>query len=164
MFKLRTVFSSILLFVVIGLQVSCSKTDTAGDARQAIEIAQMDVFKSASCGCCNKWIEHMENSGFDVNPRNRVNMNTIKREFDIAPQYQSCHTAKYEGYVFEGHVPADVIQRFLDERPDDAIGLSVPGMPVGSPGMEMGSRFDTYDVLLLKSDGTAEVYAHIEKP
>ena len=106
----------------------------------------------------------MENSGFDVNPRNRVNMNTIKREFDIAPQYQSCHTAKYEGYVFEGHIPAAVIQRFLDERPDDAIGLAVPGMPAGSPGMEMGDRFDKFDVLLLKSDGSAEVYAHIDQP
>jgi hypothetical protein len=163
-FTLRRIFIGGLILVVLGLQISCSEGDPAVGVHKSSGAAQMDVFKSASCGCCKKWIEHIEKSGFEVNARNRVNMNTIKREFDIAPQNQSCHTAIYEGYVFEGHVPAEVILRFIEEPPDDAIGLAVPGMPAGSPGMEMGERFDEYDVLVLKSDGSSEIYAHIEAP
>ena len=164
MFALRRFFFGSLILVVFGLQISCSERDPAVGGHQSVSTAQMEVFKNASCSCCEKWIEHIEKSGFEVNARNRVNMNAIKREFDIAPQYQSCHTAIFEGYVFEGHIPANVIQRFIEEPPDDAIGLAVPGMPAGSPGMEMGEPFDEYDVLVLRSDGTSNGYVHIDAP
>jgi len=83
----------------------------------------------------------------------------------FAPRYQSCHTAvSSHGYVFEGHVPARHIKAFLANPPADAIGLAVPGMPLGSPGMEVGSRFDPYEVLLLKKDGSSEVFARVDSP
>ena len=116
----------------------------------------VEVWKSPSCGCCKDWIKHIEASGF----RTRVvdSGNTAMRErMGIAMKYGSCHTALVGGYALEGHVPAREIQRLLKEQPA-AIGLAVPGMPVGSPGMdgpEYGARKDPYDVLLLKKDGSA---------
>lgn len=127
-------------------------------------VVQMEVFKQASCKCCEKWVNYIESAGFQVKTRNRIDLNAIKSEFGIQPRYQSCHTGVADGYIFEGHIPASLVQRFLEERPVDAIGLAVPGMPVGSPGMEMGDRFDSYDVLLLKSDGSSEVYAQVDGP
>ena len=90
------------------------------------------------------------------------NLNKLKSDMGISPRYQSCHTAvSKDGYVFEGHVPADIIHRFLTNPPPNAIGLAVPGMPVGSPGMEMGNRHDEYDIFLLNKDGNDVVYEHI---
>ncbi len=86
----------------------------------------------------------------------------LKQEKGIGSEFQSCHTAvSAKGYVFEGHVPATVMSDFLAQPPEGAIGLAVPGMPVGSPGMEMGERFTPYDVVLLKGDGSSEIYRHI---
>ena len=106
----------------------------------------------------------MESSGFEITVKNRQNLNAVKQEFGIEPRHQSCHTGEAHGYVFEGHIPATIIKQFLDERPPHAVGLAVPGMPIGSPGMEMGSRFDPYDIILLKKDGSSAVYAHIAGP
>ena len=144
--------------------VACSEKPTASAGPINAKIIQMEVFKQASCGCCGKWVDHIESARFEVKTKNRQNLNAIKEEFGIQPRYQSCHTGVVDGYIFEGHIPASLVQRFLKEKPGDAIGLAVPGMPVGSPGMEMGERFDSYDVLLLKSDGSSEVYAHIDGP
>ena len=89
-------------------------------------------------------------------------MGQLKAEQGILPQYQSCHTGvSKDGFVFEGHIPVDIVKRFLDNPPTDAIGLAVPGMPMGSPGMEMGDRRDDYDVLLLKSDGSSIIFEQI---
>lgn len=155
---------SIVSIMLLSLVAACSEEEVAPANVTVGEPVKMEVFKQASCGCCGKWVDHAQSTGFDVAVKNRKSMTSIKREFDIAPQYQSCHTAVASGYVFEGHVPASLIQRFLAEKPADAIGLAVPGMPVGSPGMEMGDRFDSYDVLLLKTDGTSEIYAHVAGP
>ncbi len=104
----------------------------------------------------------MQASGFDAEAHHPADLNKVKSANGIAPRYQSCHTAiSADGYVFEGHIPAPTIERFLAEKPQDVIGLAVPGMPVGSPGMEMGNRHDDYDVLLLKKDGSVEIYEHI---
>lgn len=125
----------------------------------------MDVYKSPTCGCCGDWIEHMQSNSFGAVIHHPEDLNRLKADKGIAPQYQSCHTAvTAEGYLFEGHVPAKHVRQFLEEKPAGAIGLSVPGMPVGSPGMEVGDRFMPYQVLLLKQDGSAEVYAEIRSP
>ncbi len=131
-------------------------------AAAADKPVQLAVYKSPTCGCCEEWISHLQSHGLKYTIHHPDDLNTIKNRYRISPQYQSCHTAvSPEGYVFEGHIPAPVITRFLAEKPQGAIGLAVPGMPVGSPGMEMGERFTPYDVLLLKSDGSSEVYIRI---
>ena len=123
----------------------------------------LQVFKSPSCGCCEGWIEHLDSAGLSTSAQHPADLAGVKTEHGIAPQYRSCHTAvSADGYVFEGHVPARYVQAFLAEPPTGAIGLAVPGMPVGSPGMEMGDDFMPYQVLLLKHDGDAEVYARVD--
>lgn len=123
---------------------------------------QLDVFKSPTCGCCEAWIAHAQAHGLQLVSHNLDDLHALKSRYGIRPRYQSCHTAvSAENYVFEGHVPAPLIARFLAEKPQNAIGLAVAGMPVGSPGMEMGDRFTPYDVLILKRDGSSEVYARV---
>lgn len=119
----------------------------------------VEVWKSPTCGCCKDWVRHLEANGFRV--RTFGTGNTDKRaELGMPLKYGSCHTARVAGYAIEGHVPAREIQRLLSERPA-AVGLAVPAMPVGSPGMdgpEYGSHRDPYDVLLVQRDGSASVY------
>lgn len=117
----------------------------------------VEVWKSATCGCCHEWVAHLEKHGFQVKTHDVDAPGDYREKFGLPQKYGSCHTAKVEGYVLEGHVPAREIQRLLRERPQ-ALGLAVPGMPVGSPGMEVGSRKDPYDVLLVARDGRASVY------
>lgn len=118
----------------------------------------MEVFKSPTCGCCSQWVEHMEANGFTVTTQDTHDMHQVKMEAGIAPEHASCHTGFVEGYFIEGHVPAADVRRLLEQKPD-AKGLTVPGMPVGSPGMEMGDRQDAYQVLLVKKDGSTEVFS-----
>jgi hypothetical protein len=120
----------------------------------------IEVWKSAPCKCCINWVKHLEANGFavNVNAADPSMLDRIKRQSGIGEELASCHTAKIGGYVIEGHVPAPDIKRLIAERPD-ALGLTVPGMPVGSPGMEQGAETEPYDVLLIKKDGTTEVFA-----
>ena len=121
----------------------------------------VEVLKSASCGCCIAWGEHMREQGFAVSEKNvsLVELNTAKNEAGLREEHKSCHTAYVDGYVVEGHVPAEDVRRLFTERPD-AIGLAVPGMPFGSPGMgEPGPDAEPYDVLLVRRDGSTEVYS-----
>lgn len=132
----------------------------AAHARAADAPSSIEVWKSATCKCCGAWVKHLEANGFAV----KVNdiapgaLAALKRDAGIGDQLAACHTAKIDGYFVEGHVPGSDIKRLVAEKPD-AIGLSVPGMPIGSPGMEQGSEFEPYDVLLVKKDGATEVYA-----
>lgn len=120
----------------------------------------VEVWKSATCKCCIDWVKHLEANGFavKVNAADPTMLDRIKRQAGIGEKLASCHTAKIDGYVVEGHVPAADIKRLIAERPD-ALGLTVPGMPVGSPGMEQGDETEPYDTLLIKKDGNAEIYA-----
>lgn len=155
-----TVVASSLLLLSLTL-AGCGEAETPAPQRAATE-ETLVVYKSPTCGCCEDWMEHLRDSGFAVSHEHPENMQAIKQELQIAPQYGSCHTGVSEaGYVFEGHVPAKAIERFLAQPPKDSIGLAVPRMPMGSPGMEMGDRFEPYDVLLLKADGSSEVFLHI---
>lgn len=123
----------------------------------------VSVAKSPTCGCCNAWIAHLEQDGFHVDASNLTApaLDLYKRQNGIEPETMSCHTAKVAGYTIEGHVPASDIRKLLEERPD-AVGLSVPGMPIGSPGMEMGGGRDAYDVLLIRKDGETEIFSSYE--
>ncbi len=144
--------------------VACSDKASLTTASNPVsdETVSLDVYKSRTCGCCKKWVSHIEDFGFESEVHHPANLNKIKSDKGIAPRYQSCHTAiSNDGYVFEGHIPGPIIQRFLAAPPKNAIGLAVPGMPVGSPGMEVGDRHDEYDVLLLSKDGSHTVYEHV---
>ena len=119
----------------------------------------IEVWKSPTCGCCNDWIKHLQANGFQVKAIDKGN-SAIRKELGMPMKYGSCHTAKVDGYVIEGHVPAKEIRRLLKERPA-ALGLSVPEMPIGTPGMdgpEYGGQVDPYNVLLVRRDGSASVY------
>lgn len=117
----------------------------------------MEVWKSPTCGCCAEWVKHAEAAGFRVSVRDTGN-NAARARLGIPVALGSCHTAEVAGYAIEGHVPAREIRRLLAERPD-ARGLVVPGMPIGSPGMEQGSRRDAFDVLVVRKDGSTAVFA-----
>ncbi|UCF21600.1 MAG: DUF411 domain-containing protein [Gemmatimonadota bacterium] len=117
------------------------------------------VYKSPMCGCCSKWVEHLEANGFAVTVIDTEEMSAIKSRYGVGPELESCHTGLVDGYVIEGHVPADLILKLLEERPSIA-GIAVPGMPTGSPGMEVPSgQKDPYDVLAFDKDGNTKVYA-----
>jgi hypothetical protein len=118
----------------------------------------VEVYKSAYCGCCEAWIAHMKNNGFTVQAHNVAAPSDYRDKAGIPQQLGSCHTAMVQGYAIEGHVPAADIKRLLAQKPR-AIGLAVPSMPPGSPGME-GSRSVPYDVLLVKANGSYTVYHH----
>lgn len=115
------------------------------------------VYKSPTCGCCGAWVEHLKANGFEVQTHNTERMSQVKQALGVQPQHASCHTAEVGGYVIEGHVPAADIHRLLQEKPA-VTGLTVPGMPMGSPGME-GPRKDPYQVLTFDRDGNSRVYA-----
>tara|TARA_B100001057_G_scaffold363721_1_gene366446 strand:- start:634 stop:1107 length:474 start_codon:yes stop_codon:yes gene_type:complete len=120
------------------------------------------VHKTSTCGCCKQWMKHAENHGFNVSSKDYENLEDVKKDFGILPKYRSCHTTvSSDGFVFEGHIPSKYVEQFLSEKHTDAIGLSVPGMPMGSPGMEVGDRFMPYDVLILFKDGSSKVYAEV---
>ena len=132
---------------------------TRDPAKATRGMATMVVHKSASCGCCGLWVEHMRNAGFDVQVRDADNLEPVKRKLGIPNGKGSCHTAEVGGYFVEGHVPATDIQRLLAERPA-AKGLVLPGMPMGSPGMEMpDGRTQAYTVELVTRDGQTRPFA-----
>ena len=126
----------------------------------AAPLPPLQVWKSPSCGCCKDWIALLQRDGFAVQVFDEGN-NAMRAQLGLPARYGSCHTARIGGYVVEGHVPVREIRRLLVERPE-ALGLAVPDMPVGSPGMdgpEYGNRRDPYDVLLVHRDGSHRVYA-----
>ncbi len=123
----------------------------------ATKAAEITVYKSPYCGCCGMWSEHMRANGFAVNVREVEDVDPVKALYGVPPALASCHTAVVDGYVVEGHVPADLVKRLLAERPE-ARGLAVPGMPAGSPGMEGAGR-EPYDVFIFDDRGKIAVYA-----
>lgn len=165
--RLLSIFTLPLLLLACQSDTEASRNavdDSHHEDGLAVGAAQADfqVYKSPSCGCCGEWVEHLNSNGFTTAVHHPENLALLKEQKGVAAEYQSCHTAvSQQGYVFEGHVPASVMEDFLAAPPEDAIGLAVPGMPVGSPGMEMGDRFTPYDVVVLKRDGSSDIYRHI---
>lgn len=154
----RLILAVLLLLPVTG----CASDQPSPKLFDLADRVALKVYKSPTCGCCGKWIEHAASYGFDSEIFHPRDLNAVKAGYSIPPRFRSCHTAvSPEGYVFEGHIPAKVVRAFLDEPPVDAIGLAVPAMPVGSPGMEVDDKFMPYQVLLLKKDGAIDVFAEI---
>ena len=137
--------------------------DVKGDAAMPVTSGatgpQMTVYRSASCGCCTSWGSHIASAGYRIEDHVIENMDAVKKARGISPQQASCHTAVVEGYVIEGHVPASAIKRLLMERPNIR-GLAVPGMPMGSPGMEVaGVKAERFEVVAIAHDGTTSIFA-----
>ncbi|MFQ5635379.1 MAG: DUF411 domain-containing protein [Gammaproteobacteria bacterium] len=122
------------------------------------EAAEVIVYKTPTCGCCIKWVAHLRKSGFDVSVVNVPDTEPARKRFGVPRRLGSCHTATVGDYWVEGHVPADLVQRLLAEKPDDIRGIAVPGMPMGSPGME-GPNPVAYQVIAYGNDGKTTIYA-----
>ena len=121
------------------------------------------VYKDANCGCCKEWIDHAQDNGMSATGQDVTDLAVFKQRYGVPDNMQSCHTAvTTDGYVFEGHVPAKYVAQFLANPPAQAAGLAVPGMPMGSPGMEYQNQFDPYQIMQINKDGSSEVYANIE--
>ncbi len=120
-------------------------------------ILEMTVYRSSSCGCCGVWIEHVKKHGFKVKDIKTESIEAVKQQYNLPLDLVSCHTAIIDGYVIEGHVPADDIKRFLEQKPELA-GLAVPGMPLGTPGMEAGDLKQPFQVLAFNDKGEVEVF------
>ena len=142
--------------VLTSLAVAAAALSLPVVAKEALP--QVQVFKNPSCGCCGAWVDHMKAAGFAVNVTEVDDNSVARRKYGLPDRFGSCHTAVVAGYVVEGHVPAKDVKKLLAMKPV-AIGLAVPGMPVGSPGMEMGSRKDPYQVLLVAKDGRERVFS-----
>ena len=149
-----------LIFFIFSISVSSLEQEYTSSKNKF----SLLVHKTPTCGCCKKWVKHLEDNIFTAMVKDHQNLQEINEQHSIKPKYQSCHTAlSKEGYVFEGHIPSKFIKQFLANPEADAIGLSVPGMPLGSPGMEVQGRFTPYDVLLLYQDGSSKVYARVDQ-
>jgi len=146
-------FRAILCVLALALAVTLTAR------AQAPAAPKMTVYKSPTCGCCAKWVAHMRNAGFDVTVNDVPNVGEIKAQHHVPADAQSCHTALVGGYVVEGHVPADVVNQLLKEKPAVA-GIAVPGMPIGSPGMESADgNKQAYNVVSFDKAGKTQVYA-----
>jgi hypothetical protein len=145
-----------MLAGVLGvIAVTGATAATFADSRDdAVEIV---VYKDPNCGCCAKWVEHMRKNGFEVRVEDTGSMAAVKQRFGIGMGLASCHTSVIGDYVFEGHVPADAVQKFLAKPPAGARGLAVPGMPAGSPGMESANP-QAYDIILFDRQGAMKVF------
>ncbi len=144
----RTIAAGTVLNVLLSPRVSAANATT------------LTVYKDPSCGCCTKWVDHLRGAGLRPMVYDRPDMDALKDSLGVPADLRSCHTAVAGKYVIEGHVPAADVKRLLKTAPRGIVGIAVPGMPVGSPGMEMGRRADRYDVVSFATNGARKVFAH----
>ena len=133
---------------------------TGGNAlgQRAYSTPVLTVYRSPSCGCCGVWVDHAKKHGFKIEDIKTEEMEALKQKHNVPAELASCHTTIIDGYVMEGHIPADDIKRFLAEKPDDLVGLAVPGMPIGTPGMEARNIKQPFQVLAFNDKGEVEVF------
>jgi hypothetical protein len=148
---------ALLGFGVVML-ASCSRKPAESQPDATAALPPIAVYKNVGCSCCDLWVEHIRKAGYVVTVQEMDNMALIKERVGIPAAMGSCHTAVVEGYFVEGHVPVEDVQRLLHERPG-AKGLVVPGMPLGSPGMEVAGESEPYEVFLVAQDGSTTTYA-----
>ena len=147
--------------MIAGALAACSpgSAQPSGEQEQAQDLPAVTVYKSPTCGCCSLWADHLSENGFEVKTIDMPDVRPMKEQFGLPADLGSCHTAVVDGYVIEGHVPASDVKRLLAERPD-VTGLAVPGMPIGSPGMEVEGRpAEAYDVIAFTKGGERSVFA-----
>lgn len=156
MARVRIIAASIVALAT----AACAEARTEAAPRELAQATMSTdtvvVWKSPTCGCCNDWVDHMRANGFPVVTHDTDELEPIKRRLGVPPGRISCHTATVRGYTIEGHVPADLVRRLIDEE-SEFLGLVLPGMPMGSPGME-GPYSQRYDVLAFDRDGNVQVY------
>lgn len=160
---LKMIFGALGLLIVSACSQQSDQVASADDIN-AINAVVLDVYKSPTCGCCGLWVEHAQERGFHIKVHHRDNdeltMEKLRR--GIGLRYHSCHTSvTADGSVFEGHIPAFLIHQYMADKPANSIGLAVPAMPIGSPGMEVGDRLQPYDVYLLMADGSSQLFTRI---
>ncbi|MBB1371906.1 MULTISPECIES: DUF411 domain-containing protein [unclassified Pseudoalteromonas] len=169
--RIIKITSSVLLALALPLMGACSeqspqvhKATSSADSPKKQEL-KLTVYKDKNCGCCKGWIEHIHQSDINTKAIDADDMGLIKSQYQIKPNQRSCHTAvSANGFVFEGHVPAKFIKQFLSEKhPAHIIGLTVPAMPLGTPGMEMGDAFHKYNIEFITTNTTTGVYKHISQ-
>lgn len=160
--------NGIIITVALLATAALAACEQGADSREQVEAggeaAEVVVYKSPTCGCCTGWIEHLGSEGFDVEGVDLAvyaDLNEKKIEHGVPGNLASCHTARVGGYTIEGHVPGEVVARLLRERPEDIVGLAVPGMPVGSPGME-GPSPEVYQVIAFDAEGNQRVYETVD--
>jgi hypothetical protein len=147
-----------LLVLAAAFASSPSDAALAQRATATAKLPAVTVYKDPNCGCCSLWGRHLEQAGFPVTYTNSTDMPAIRTKHRVPRTLQSCHTAIVDGYVVEGHVPAADVRRLLSTRPK-VLGIAVPGMPLGSPGMEQGSRKDSYAVMSFDATGKTAIFA-----
>ena len=146
--KRRTILFAAVTMVPVAALPSAAKT----------ALPRIEVYKGPNCGCCGAWVDHLLGAGFPVKVIEVSDPGAVRKRHGIPDQYGSCHTGVVAGYALEGHVPADDVKRLLAQKPLGA-GLAVPGMPVGSPGMEVGARKDPFKVLFIDKAGASSIFA-----
>ena len=138
-------------------------TATSGNNPSLLKNVSATVYKDANSGCCKGWIDHAQSNGLSSTAEHPKDLSSLKDRYKVPTEMRSCHTVvTTDGYIFEGHVPAKYMAKFLGNPPVQAIGLAVPGMPVGSPGMEYQNKFTPYQVMQINKDGTSQIYADIK--
>ena len=144
--------------IAVGAVLFAPGPDAVGSAAEHPENADVVVYKSEYCGCCQSWVEHRKETGFEVSVVTVTNTTAARETLGIPNKLGSCHSAKAGDYFVEGHVPADLVQQLMTEQPADILGIAVPGMPPGSPGMPAPNPTE-FDIIALHTDGSTSVYA-----
>jgi len=149
--------------IVSSLFALCITAAASQISAQSLDDVTMNVYKEETCGCCAGWITHMEERDYELLTHHPADLNGMKEELGIKREWQSCHTAvTKEGFLFEGHVPEKFIAQFMASPPAGALGLAVPGMPLGTPGMDFSEALTPYDVILMNKDGTSSVFFEVK--
>lgn len=163
--RLKQCFTLLILFFLGAFTAACSNTSTTSPTKGGERTEEIVVYKSPFCLCCKEWMTHLEQNNFSVGSENGIDTAAVKQRWGIPASMQGCHTGVWRNqYVFEGHVPARLIRQFLANPPKDSIGLSVPGMPKGSPGMYRGGEFEPYVVYQIQRDGEYRFYEKVTAP
>ena len=150
----NVIFRRLFSWVAIAFIVLLSPANNA----QAANLPESIMYRDPACTCCGAWMKHLQSQGFTVKNVPTADMITFKQKQGVTDDLASCHTAIIDGYVVEGHVPSDDIKRLLAQKPSNIRGIAVPGMPVGTPGMEMGNKKDSYSVVSFDKKGQTKVF------
>ncbi len=154
---MKKIHCFIVLFFLVGGCAVAAESVWDKPTPAVSEPLKITVYRSPSCGCCGVWLGHLQKHGFEITDVKRNDMRAVKKEYGVPEQLASCHTAIIDGYVIEGHVPAGDIIKLIQEKPD-VVGLSVPGMPSGTPGMEMGGRKEPFAVFSFDKQGEVKKF------